>query len=196
MTDETTSEQVTEAPQPKRRGRPPGSKNKPKDIPTPEYVADEIGSATLPQRRRGRRPVEKLTPKQVADMVKMAHALAAANLGPKANISDTEAEALGEAIVPVLEDYGVRVASKIIHIVVLATTVAMVEGPVVLGIAKDMTERNRNAQAEAHMRTLTAVPNTPNKEPEQKPWPPEPIYTERVAQLSGVEVGAPNLEPF
>lgn len=190
-----------EAPAPRRRGRPPGSRNKPKNVGVPQY--DE--GTTLPTRgTRTRRPrVQKLTPKQVADLALMGHQMAAASLGPKAAISEEQAEALGEAIVPVLEDYGVVLASKVVHLVVLITTLVMVEGPVVMGVMNDMQRQAQERKQAAQMgRVLQLHPTEPEREAKveaPRPWPPEPVITDRrfvdtVARYSGVEVGSPNTE--
>lgn len=170
---------------PRRRGRPPGSKNRPKDV----QPGDAAFADDLPVRRRGRPPGQKLTPKQVSDLALMAHTLAAQSLGPSAAISEEQAEALGEAIVPVLEDFGVRVASKVVHLVVLVTTLAMVEGPVLVGVARDAQARVTQQRVQAQ--TNASVPRPPASNGQVAPNLQSPVD---IAQWRGIEVGAPNVE--
>ena len=169
---------------PRRRGRPPGSKNRPKDV----QPGDAAFAEDLPTRRRGRPPGQKLTPKQVADLALMAHTLAAGSLGPSVAISEEQAEALGDAIVPVLEDFGVRVASKVVHIVVLVTTLVMVEGPILVNVARDTQKRVAEQRVQAQTNASIPRPAASNG---QVPTLQSPAD---IAQWRGIEVGAPNLE--
>jgi len=124
----------------------------PKEAPVHDY------EARTPGRRRGRGAGNQQAPinlpantvtggttalngEHVASLLKMTHAVGATVLGPAFSISDESARAIGDAALPVLEDFGVAVASRAVHLLMLVSTVAMIEGPIMLTVYADMKAR-------------------------------------------------------
>lgn len=87
----------------------------------------------------------QLTGEHVASLLKMTHAIGATVLGPTFSIPDESAKAIGDAALPVLEDFGIAVASRAVHLMMLVSTVAMIEGPIILTTMESM---RRKAQME------------------------------------------------
>ena len=184
------------SPPPARRGRPPGSRNRPKDgsEPGPRDVGidPEISetASTGTRRRRTTRPSASspITPKQVADLMVSSHLMAAALVGPAAMITPEQGQQIGDALVPVLEDWGVVVASKALHIVMLVAALAMVEGPVAVNVMTSMRERAKAAAAQRGSMTASgpAQPMVVNNNGNGQAYD-----AAAVARALGVELGQP-----
>lgn len=82
-----------------------------------------------------------LTGEHVASIIKMTHAIGSTVLGPAFTIDDDSAKMIGDAAMPVLEDFGVQVASRAVHMLMLVSTVAMIEGPIMMGVWLEMKSR-------------------------------------------------------
>lgn len=182
---------------PARRGRPPGSRNKPKDgsEPGPRDVGidpeiSETASTGARRRRTSTRSASSpVTPKQVADLMVSSHLMAAALVGPAAMITPEQGQQIGDALVPVLEDYGVVVASKVLHLVMLLAAVAMVEGPVAINVMTSMRERAKAAAAQRGSMTATGPVQQPTGASNNGNTQ---VYdAAAVARALGVELGQP-----
>lgn len=90
---------------------------------------------------------EPLKKEDISKLLVGAHAAAGAVLSPKARISKEDADQIAAAFVPVAEDFGIAVASKIVHVILLVATVAAVEGPIAWEVMIDMQEKRRAARA-------------------------------------------------
>lgn len=178
---------------PRRRGRPPGSRNKPKDTEPLQNVQPNIpegatGDVSSPAaRKRARRKAqadEPVTAEQLADVISMAHTLAEGMIGPGAHINPEDAKKIAIAAVPVLDDWGVAVAGKVVHLVALVAAITVVEVPIGMRIMQTMAEQariNREGRGQMVMTAATPTPQAPVVNPQAS----------EVAAMTGVEVGLP-----
>lgn len=162
----------------------------PKAADVPDY---EPASTTRRRRRAGGsgEPVAlpsagpstktELTGEHVASLIKMTHAVGSTVLGPAFSISDESAKAIGDAAMPVLEDFGVQVASRAVHLLMLVSTVAMIEGPIMMTVYMDM--RARAEMQRSGLSTMTM--STGGKYQEASPND----IASAISQATGVMVG-------
>lgn len=195
--EESASPQPTPTPI-RRRGRPPGSRNKPRDLsdvepaaPKNAPVADVAFAEESPlPRRGGRRPrkqASNITPDQIADIITMAHTMGEAMVGPEAHIDPVAARRMADAMVPVMDDFGVQVAGKIVHVAVLIAAIVTIEGPIAYNVlqAQQRKVAQRAAPGTARMAAPSSAPGTNGQAA------PQPDIARIIAQQTGLEVGAP-----
>lgn len=176
---------------------PPPPRNSPRDA-TPKAPKEAIPAsyeAATPRRRRrssggndsattigipAATPAipTSLGPEHIASLLQMAHAVGSTVLGPSFLLDKQSAEAIGAAAIPVLDDFGVVVAGKIVHVMMLVATVGMIEGPIFAGVWLEMRRR-----AEARMPGATAM--TAGAPVRQA----EPSFADLVSAATGVQVG-------
>lgn len=167
----------------------------PKEAPVHEY------EARTPGRRRGAKSqatpanpttlptggagpsTTALTGEHVASLLKMTHAIGATVLGPSFAIPDESARAIGDAALPVLEDFGVAMASRAVHLMMLVSTVAMIEGPILLTVFNDMKTR-----AQINRTGLSAMAMGGSAGPHNQYQDDEAI-ARAISMATGVQVG-------
>ncbi len=141
----------------------------PKEAPVADYEARPAGRRRRPQAASsapqlptggGGPSTTALNGEHVAALLKMTHAVGATVLGPAFAISDESARAIGDAALPVLEDFGVAVASRAVHLLMLVSTVAMIEGPIMLTVYADMKNRAEMQRAGLSTMAMSQGPAT------------------------------------
>jgi hypothetical protein len=146
--------------------------------------------AALPRRTRrtaGRVPqAEPLKKEDISRLLTGAHSAAGAILGPKAKITKEQADEIAGAFVPVAEDFGIAVASKIVHIILLVAVVASVEGPVAWDVLTDIRAKQQAARA----RNVTNVVAMPQPVNGQRTETNVEGTAGRISQF-GTEIGTP-----
>lgn len=120
-----------------------------------------------------------LTGEHVASLLEMTHAIGATVLGPAFSIPHESAVKIGEAAMPVLEDFGVQVASRAVHLLMLVSTVFMIEGPIMAGVWMEMQAR---AQRERTGMSTMAVQGGKYKEADVS-------QADLISQYTGVQIG-------
>ena len=118
---------------PKRRGRPPGSKNR--------ATLDEVSlSGEAPARRgRPRKQVLEYDAESLAKQIKGGHFLIASVSGlPELIVDDKESKELAEAVIIFSREYDFTPDPKIMAIIQLAATMGFVYVPRVFAIAARM----------------------------------------------------------
>ena len=179
-------------------GRPFGSKNVPKPLADtvpagPKPASIDVPDTQLPRRRgralgsRNRKPEANVTSEQLADMIIMGHTLAASMISPAAGISEKDAKKIGDAMIPVMEDFGIVVVGKVVHILALLAVIVVVEAPIVIGVVTSAQQ-----QALARRSGQNLVTNTVREEPMSSTTPGPASSVSFVSQQLGVETGAPN----
>ena len=184
----------------RRRGRPPGSRNKPQNLSDVAPAAPKNASLpeaafvedSLPRRgRRPRKPVNNLTPDQIADIILMAHTMGVTMIGPEAAIDPVAARRMADAMVPVMDDFGVQVAGKVVHVVVLVAALVAIEGPIALNVLQAQ-QRKAAQRVPGTMRTPAVAPSSaPGASNGQTSAAPTPDIARIIAAQTGLEVGAP-----
>ena len=144
---------IPDAPK-RRRGRPPGSINKPK----PESVASEA-----PKPRRGR-PPKNNAQRDVNGLARQIfglHTLAAMATGiPEAAISEQESAMLATALDSVADQYGLSLDGKTGAALQLFATAAMIYAPRVLSVRARVAAQSAAAEAVDNARTVdSGVPD-------------------------------------
>ena len=175
---------------PKRRGRPPGSKNRvtgaePKNV-------EPFGPEPQTTRRRGRPPGSRskpvsVTPDDVSDALMFTHEMLAAFLGPEARITEDQARRIADRAVPVAEDFGVVVVGKVAHIVLLVAAIVSVEAPVAIGV---VLKAQAQAQARKSGQITLNAPTAPTASPASPIAPGVDI--EALSRMTGIAVGGAN----
>ena len=167
---------TTPTPEPvRRRGRPPGSTNAPKNVGLPDDISNP-----LPKRGPGRprkSTANPLTKDQLSRLIFGTHEAAGAAISPAAKIDKEQADAIAEAMLPVFEDFGLVVAGKVAHLIMLIAVVGMVEVPVAIAVATDARTKMLEARNRTHTIGAPAVLAT--------------VTPYDIARQVGVEVGAP-----
>ena len=175
---------------PKRRGRPPGSRNRvtgaePKNVeplgPEPKRRGRPPGS--------GRGKAVSVTPDDVSDVLMFTHEMLAAFLGPSARITEEQAKRIADRAVPVAEDFGVVVVGKVAHIALLLAAIVSVEAPVAIGVmlqaqaqaqARKSGQMTVNAPASGGVATAPTSPIAPG------------VDIDALSKMTGIAVGGAN----
>lgn len=120
----------------------------------------------------------------VAALLTMVHTVGSTVLGPSFSIPPESAKAIGDAALPVLEDFGVAVASRAVHLLMLVATITMVEGPIVLTVVNDMKMRAEMQRSGLSTMTMSGAPfGTQRQEPTQDD------IASAISMATGVMVG-------
>ena len=146
--------------------------------PEPRVRRRRGGRATTGEPVVSAAPRQSLESKHIAGLLQMTHAVGSTVLGPSFTITEEQATAIGEAALPVLEDFGIQMASRAVHLMALLATVGMIEGPIMLNVWMDMKERAERQRSG----TSTMSVGSPGR--------PTPLTdAEVIAQMTGVQVG-------
>lgn len=167
------------APEAPRRGRPRGSTNAPKNVGLPDDISNP-----LPKRGPGSRGPRKstataLTKDQLSRLIFGTHEAAGAAISPAAKIDKEQADAIAEVMLPVFEDFGLVVAGKVAHLIMLVAVIGMVEVPVAMAVA-----------TEARNQMLAARNNTQHMNI-GAPAALSVVTPQDISRIVGVEAGAP-----
>jgi hypothetical protein len=180
-----------------RKTPPVVDPNAPLNVPVDPDIAH---SAPTPGSRRRRstkapaQPVVPVTAAQVSNLLVSSHDMASIFLGAGVKITKEQGDMIGEALIPVLDDWGVVVAGKLVHLLVLVAAISMVEGSVAIRV---ISEAQTAAKAR---RSGTTTQRGPAQTPEEQAASPfgapvsylQPDYDpEAVARELGIEVGGP-----
>lgn len=146
--------------------------------PEPRVRRRRGGRATTGEPVVSAAPRQSLESKHIAGLLQMTHAVGSTVLGPSFTITEEQATAIGEAAIPVLEDFGIQMASRAVHLMALLATVGMIEGPIMLNVWMDMKERAERQRSGVSTMTVGS------------PVKPAPLTdAEVIAQMTGVQVG-------
>lgn len=158
-------------------GQPRG----PRNVPIGEGLED------LPVRgRRTRKPtVEPISKASLADIIVGAHGAAEVFISPKAGISRPDAERIADAMAPVVADYGIVLAAKVVHLIALMAVVVAVEGPIAANVIMDMQDKAKAARARQVNSTNPPIGMAAGSVNAT----PEPVS---ISRILGVEAGPPN----
>lgn len=160
MAEKTDRPQVsgkTAPPQPKRRGRPPGSKN------TTETPTEKpIGPDSAPRRGRPKKPHIELDPEAIARQVRGIHGFIAMITGlPELNLSEAESIELAKASVNFSREFGWEPDPKVLAGIELFGVASFIYLPRFLHIAQRI-KAQRAQQAQTIDGEATAVETPDN----------------------------------
>lgn len=151
----------------------------------------EVGVDTdsLPVRRGRPRKVDPNKPvppsqQEIANLLTMAHIVGSTVMGPEFMITKEQSDAIAKAAVPVIEDFGVAVAGKALHLLTLGAAIITIEGPILMKTVESM-QRRANSQRDAHM----VVGGVPMQET-APPTPIRPDFADTISAMTGVAVGS------
>lgn len=155
----------------------------------PRNVPIDVAGEGLPVRGRRTRKAtaEPISKKSLADIIEGAHKTAGVMISDKAGIKREDAERIADAMAPVIEDYGIVLASKVVHLVALAAVVVAVEGPIVASVIMDQQDKARIARERRNQTTIEGIATAP---PSSNGTATRPVD---LASILGVEAGGPNV---
>ena len=169
----------------------------PKPVSIPEYEAE------APGRRRRRTAASNPTPvtlptaspsttealngDHIARLLGLVHMAGSTILGPEFAISQESAKEIGDAAMPVLEDFGVHAASRAIHLLMFVSTVAFIEGPIAFTAINAMRAR-ANMRDTGMFSYNVGGPAPTNVGPMGSRFPDGDVAA-AISQATGVQIG-------
>ncbi len=142
---------VLSEPEPRKRGRPKGSRNLPKDAPS---GTQDAPNAERPKRRKGASRAADID--QLAQRISGYYQLAAVMMqSPEMLVSDAQARALAVATTDLSDELGVQIGGRFAVIATFIGTVAVINVPKFVVISQRLKASRakaarKKAEANAH----------------------------------------------
>ena len=178
---------------PRRRpGRPRGSRVIDGKVVAPTNVDVNMPEGTGSRRRAGtRKRSEPVSPQDIVDVLLFGHDAASMILGPAAKMSEEDAKKIAARAAVVAEDFGIEVAGRIAHVVLLLAATVSIEAPIIFRVM--LAQQAAAAARRSGQTTFTGgVVQEPTAEVPVVKSTGGSVDPNEISRILGIATGSPN----